>query len=742
MVGLTAGDVGVGGVVAALPAGPVGSSDGLAEQAERRTARTTRIATDRFIRLAAYARHTSGPHRLPVHNRHRAAGHAAPEPWASRMIETLEEGRDAVKRHAWGEAVEALTAADREGGLSPDDLELLGTASWWNGHPDEATEAFERAFTGFSEAGRPLDAARAAMELAYRAFRSLNGPVGGGWLGQAGRLLADQPESAIHAWLLFFQSLGALMAGRIEDAITAADQAMEVARRHGNMEALHLAMSFKGVATLEAGDWEAGFPLIDESAAAATSGQLELRSASDILCNTIGACRNVGDLKRASQWASEGERWMRRNGAGGYPGICRVHRAELKMLGGQWAEAEQEARQACEELERFRLLDGVGFAQYAIGEVRLRMGDLEGAAEAFDRAYEYGHDGQPGLARLQLARGEVADAGRSIARALAAASGNGGAADRAARGRLLPAQVEVALATGDLETARAGVEELESIAADFERPLFRAGALTARGGLLLGEDKASEASPVLGQSWRLWQTTDLPYESARTRLRYAEALAAEGDQTTARRDMLAARAAFERLGATADLQRVDALLGDGATGTAATARAADRVTRTFMFTDIVSSTDLVGVIGDDAWAEVLRWHDKELRSAIAQHKGDEVDHTGDGFFVAFEGAGDAIECAVDIQRRLVRHRREHGFAPWVRIGLHTAEATRKGRNYTGQGVHVAARVGAYAVKEEILVSSAVVSGAGSIRFGLSEPRSVGLRGVREHMEIQAVDWRA
>jgi class 3 adenylate cyclase len=160
-----------------------------------------------------------------------------------------------------------------------------------------------------------------------------------------------------------------------------------------------------------------------------------------------------------------------------------------------------------------------------------------------------------------------------------------------------------------------------------------------------------------------------------------------------------------------------------------------------MFTDIVSSTDLVGLIGDEAWSEVLRWHDRELRSAIAQHAGDEVDHTGDGFFVAFERAGDAIECAVDIQRRLVRHRQEHGFAPWIRIGLHTAEATRKGRNFTGQGVHVAARVGAYAVKEEILVSSAVVGAAGPIRFGLAEARSVTLKGVREPMEVRAVDWR-
>ena len=231
------------------------------------------------------------------------------------------------------------------------------------------------------------------------------------------------------------------------------------------------------------------------------------------------------------------------------------------MLRGQWPEAEQEARQACTELERYGLMDAVGFAQYQVGEIRLRMGDLDAAAEAFDRAYEFGHDAMPGLALLQLARGEVAEAQRAIARALAAASGTGAFSDRATRGRLLPAQVDIALAAHDLHAAGRAVEELESIAADFERPLFQAGALTARGELLLGEDKPTEASPILGQSWRLWRTTDLPYESARARLHYAEALAAEGDEATARRDLLAARAVFERLGATLDLQRVDALLG-------------------------------------------------------------------------------------------------------------------------------------------------------------------------------------
>ena len=110
---------------------------------------------------------------------------------------------------------------------------------------------------------------------------------------------------------------------------------------------------------------------------------------------------------------------MRRESAGGYPGICRVHRAELKMLRGRWPEAEQEARQACDELERFRLLDGIGFAQYEIGEVRLRMGDLDGRPPRHSIGpTSTGTMPSPALALLQLARGEVAEAARSIARAL------------------------------------------------------------------------------------------------------------------------------------------------------------------------------------------------------------------------------------------------------------------------------------------------------------------------------------
>lgn len=116
-------------------------------------------------------------------------------------------------------------------------------------------------------------------------------------------------------------------------------------------------------------------------------------------------------------------------------------------------------------------------------------------------------------------------------------------------------------------------------------------------------------------------------------------------------------------------------------------------------------------------------------------------HTGDGFFVAFDHARPAVDCAVEIQRRLEQHRREHGFAPWVRIGLHSTEATRQGGDYSGGGVHVAARIGDLGEREEIVVSVSTLEAAGELPYPLSAARSVSVKGVAEAVEVQTVDWR-
>jgi len=462
----------------------------------------------------------------------------------------------------------------------------------------------------------------------------------------------------------------------------------------------------------------------------------DLRASSDVYCNMMGICSSLADYRRAVEWTEQAERWMKTKSLGGFTGVCQVHRAELKRLRGDWSQAEHEARVACVELERFHLLNGLGFAHYEIGEVRRRMGDLDAAEEAFTRAYQYGHPGQPGFSLLMMDRGDLDGAAASIAGALAATPG-GTEGDLLSRGHLLPAQFEIALAREDLDTAHAAIVELERVEKTYDSPAWEAMLLTCRGALALAEDDPASAVSSLDRAWRLWQTVDLPYETARARELLGRARRAVGDETAARLELRSAWSAYEQLGARLDLERLHDSMGDAVAGISTPGR---RETKAFMFTDIVTSTDLVGLIGDDAWERLLDWHDRELRASIASHEGDEIRHTGDGFFVVFETARQALDAAVEIQRRLSDHRLEHGFSPTIRIGIHYTEATRQRGDYVGQGVHVAARIGDVGGGDEIVVSEALTRAAGTVPYQFSHRREAELKGVTDPVTVMNVEW--
>ncbi len=163
-------------------------------------------------------------------------------------------------------------------------------------------------------------------------------------------------------------------------------------------------------------------------------------------------------------------------------------------------------------------------------------------------------------------------------------------------------------------------------------------------------------------------------------------------------------------------------------------------TKTFMFTDVVGSTALISAIGDDAWQDLIDWHNRVLREAFIRHQGDEVDSAGDGFFVAFPDARAAADCAIDIQRTLAEHRRTHGFSPSVRIGLHETASTRSGTVYRGKGVHLAARIAAAASGDQILVSGDTVTQL-EPWYRLSPPRPIDLKGFDEPAHVAALEWR-
>ena len=122
-------------------------------------------------------------------------------------------------------------------------------------------------------------------------------------------------------------------------------------------------------------------------------------------------------------------------------------------------------------------------------------------------------------------------------------------------------------------------------------------------------------------------------------------------------------------------------------------------TVTLLFTDIEGSTRLLEELGDD-YAEVLAEHHRVLREVFSRHNGVEVDTAGDGFFVAFARATDAVAAAADGQSAL-----DSGPVR-VRIGIHTGEPTLTETKYVGIDVHKAARIMSAGHGGQVLVSEA------------------------------------
>jgi class 3 adenylate cyclase len=643
--------------------------------------------------------------------------------------ERVAVGRAALRRHAWHEAFEVLTAADAAAPLPPEDLEGLAEAAEWVGRLDVCIAARERAHVGHLERGARRRAGFAALLAAHAHFAKGQSVLATGWLRRAERLIDPEPESIEYGHLLRARGL---VAKDPDTALGHARAAYEVATRLGDRDLAALQLQEQGRLLVAKGEVAEGLALLEEATVMAVAGELAPMTTGTIYCNAIDVCRRLADFRRAGEWTDAARQWCDRQGILGFPGVCRVYRAGILRLRGAWTDAAREATHACEELRPYDV-GATAEAFYELGEIRLRLGDLAAAEEAFRQAHELGRDPQRGLARLRLAEGRVEAARTAIRSALADES-----RDRLGRGQLLPAQVEIALAAGEPEAAEAALAELEAIAGLYRTPALEAAAVCARGlvQLATGDDEAARRSFRAG--CRLWQELDAPYETARARAWLAAALRAGRDLETSALELSAARAAFDRLGAALDAGRaVEAAAGAaGATGPARP-RAE---TRTFLFTDIVRSTQLVEAIGDEAWADLVRWHDQTLRALFTAHCGEEVDHAGDGFFVAFPDARAAIECAVAVQRTLGEHRRAHGFAPPVRIGLHAAPAQRAGRAYRGKGVHVAARLAAAAEAGEILASRETVEPPPpGIR--LSAPRAVALKGVTEPLDAVSVDWR-
>ena len=596
---------------------------------------------------------------------------------AGRAAGRFERARDAARRRAWGDVIAVLGDAKMSAELAPADLDLLAEAFWWNGRLDDCIGAHERAFEAYAKAGERAAAAWQAIHLAWNYRDKLAPSASAGWRNRAARLLRGQPESVEHGWMAALDSLCVLGVGDNDAAVGLAEQAVDCGGRYHDSDLAAVGLAILGVTEIHRGRVNEGLRALDEATAAAASSEVGAFSAAVTYCITIDMCHELADYGRAGEWAETAKRWCEHQDMRGFPGQCRVHAAEVDRIRGNWAVAERAIRQACAEVEGWSPRNASA-AFYELAEIQLRMGDLSAAEESFRRAHELGIDPQPGLSLLRLAQGRIDDADalihaawrrrkQSLPRRFAGALGVRAlrmspfvlsvrpvladeSANALGRARLLPAQVEIAIAMGDVKTARSAAHALASVAKTFPVLALRAAAEQAAGAVDLAAGDPTKATELLSSALSLWQQVGAPYEAARTRALLAEAYRAGGADERATLELRAALAAFKQLGALLDVQRAATLLGEEV-GDAAPSELVRGARRTLMFTDIVSSTNLVDAIGDEAWADLRRWHDRTLRELFVEHQGQEIDHAGDGFFVAFETSNAAAECAIAIQRR-------------------------------------------------------------------------------------------
>ncbi len=159
---------------------------------------------------------------------------------------------------------------------------------------------------------------------------------------------------------------------------------------------------------------------------------------------------------------------------------------------------------------------------------------------------------------------------------------------------------------------------------------------------------------------------------------------------------------------------------------------ADRFLGTVLFTDVVSSTELLARVGDATYRQLRADHERQVRLAVERNRGDLMTVTGDGTLSVFDGPSAAVRCAETI----CREAEQSGIA--VRAGIHTGELERDGMNVTGLTVHIGARVGAAADPGQVLVSRTVHDLVGGSGLTFNSRGEHELKGIPGSWELFAV----
>jgi DNA-binding CsgD family transcriptional regulator/tetratricopeptide (TPR) repeat protein len=471
------------------------------------------------------------------------------------VSDAIDRGREAFRRRAWGDAFAQLSAAESEPHLGLADLERLAAAAYLVGRVDDSVDVWARAHHDYMEAGEVARAARCAFWLAFILLNKGELGRGGAWVHRAQRLLDDgEQESVEQGYVSFCTSLRLAFEGDVDAAHAGFVQAAKVGDRFGDPELVALARVGEGRCLISLGEIAEGMALLDEAMVAVTAHEVSPAAVGDLYCTVIEGCQEVFDVRRAQEWTAALSRWCdSQPEVVLYRGQCLVHRAELMLLGGAWADAVAEVQRACDRLARPTSQRALGAAYYVRAELHRLRGEFAEAEVAYRKANQWGRQPQPGLAQLRVAQGRVDEAHATMRRVLDEAE------DAVTRSRLLAPYVEIVLASGDVAAARGAADELSRIASQWNTPLLSALSSHATGSVLLAEGDARAALAAFRRAWAAWGELEAPYDAARAHVLIGLACRALGDEDSAQMEFDAARSVFLQLDAAPDVVRVEEL---------------------------------------------------------------------------------------------------------------------------------------------------------------------------------------
>ena len=457
--------------------------------------------------------------------------------------EALRAGLEAVVAGDWPTARVAYLEA-LAGQESAEGLEGFATASWWLDDVPAAIEARERAYALRRERGDTGEAALLAALLAWDhgAMRGATA-VANGWLQRARRLTAELPPSAEQAWLPLIEASFHLDT----DATTVlrlSTEALDHAVAHGGLDVEMTARTLRGLALVTLGRRDEGTRLLDEGAAAATSGELhDPLAIGSCCCNMIIACERTRDYDRAAQWCEQLAAFGARSGQRPLLALCRAHHGTVLTMWGDWGAAESELDRAAGELATLRP-PLAGYARARFAELRRRQGRLR-EAEAL-LAEGDGHV-LTALVRAELALDDGAPArALELGRRYLRNFGDDHPVDSAAAYELL---VPVHLALDERPAAHDAHERLADLADATPTRALRGAERVAAGALALAGADADGSRLAFEEALDAYEAVRTPFEIALARLGLARALVAGDRRDAAREQAGLGLDALEALGA-------------------------------------------------------------------------------------------------------------------------------------------------------------------------------------------------